>query len=142
MTRRHFTFVAEVHLVLPRGPEQLLLLRQNTGYMDGHWSLVAGHVDGNETFREAMAREAREEAGLDLPPDTLDLVHMMHRLSDRERISLFFTPRIWHGTPRNMEPEKCAALEWRAALPDNTIPYIRRALAHIAQGTSYSEFGW
>lgn len=142
MSEVRHKFYAEAHLVLRHEGKLLMLLRQNTGYMDGHWGLVAGHVDGGETFREAMMREAQEEAGLSLRPDDLHLAHMMHRKSDSERVSLFFTAGRWAGKPRNMEPEKCAALEWRQALPETTIPYIRAALGHIEAGLHYSEFGW
>ena len=142
MMEERFKFIAEAHLLLERDGKRLMLLRRNTGYMDGHWGLVAGHVDGGETFREAMAREALEEAGLSLRPDELHLAHMMHRKSDSERVSLFFTAQGWQGEPRNMEPEKCAALEWRSELPETTIPYIRAALGHIEAGRHYSEFGW
>ena len=128
-------FFVEAHLVFERAGQLLMLLRQNTGYMDGHWGLVAGHVDAGETFREAMAREAFEEAGLRLVPDQLRLAHIMHRKSDSERVSLFFTSDSITGEPQNMEPEKCAALIWqpRATLPDTTIPYIRAALDNICR---------
>ena len=144
MSDARFRLHAEAHLVLEERGKLLMLLRRNTGYMDGHWGLVAGHVDGGETFRQAMAREAFEEAGLTILPEDLHLSHMMHRNSDSERVSLFFTPRRWHGPPRNREPDKCAALEWtpRDALPARTIPYIRAALAAIGEGRHYSEFGW
>jgi len=137
-------FFVEAHLVLAREGKLLMLLRQNTGYMDGHWGLVAGHVDAGETFREAMAREAFEEAGLRLAPDQLHLAHIMHRNSDSERVSLFFTTDAATGAPQNREPDKCAALLWqpRTALPETTIPYIRAALGYIAEGRHYSEFGW
>lgn len=136
--------IAEVHLVLRREEKVLMLLRQNTGYMDEHWGLVAGHVDGAETFRQAMAREAHEEAGLTLNPDDLELSHTMHRLSDTERLSLFFEPRSWRGTPRNMEPDKCAALEWwdPRQPPEPMIGYIQAALQAIDAGKHYSEHGW
>ena len=100
--------------------------------------------NAGETFREAMAREAFEEAGLRLAPDQLHLAHIMHRNSDSERVSLFFTTDAATGAPQNREPDKCAALLWqpRTALPETTIPYIRAALGYIAEGRNYSEFGW
>ena len=105
---------------------------------------MAGHVDGQETFRSAMAREAREEAGLDISVGQLQLCHTMHRLSDTERLSLFFDLAGCTQTPMNVEPHKCGGLDWFEldALPKNTVPYVEAALHLIAKGNSYSEFGW
>jgi bis(5'-nucleosidyl)-tetraphosphatase len=43
------------------GERRYLLLH----YIEGHWDLVKGHIEGAETEREAAIREAKEEAGLD-----------------------------------------------------------------------------
>ena len=139
-----FKLISEVHLVLRRKGRLLMLKRANTGYMDGFYSLVAGHVDGGETFRSAMVRETKEEAGLTLRPEDIRLVHTMHRLSDSERLSLFFEVPHWEGEPVNAEPDKCEELIWAdpKKLPQNTVPYVASALAMIARGKSYSEFGW
>ena len=139
-----FMLIPEVHLILFRGEQTLLLRRYQTGWMDGHYSVVAGHVDGRETFRSAMAREAHEEAGLTIETSDLRLVHTMHRNSDSERLSLFFTCETWGGEPCNMEPHKCDDLSWfdRGALPENMVPYVRSALGSVAEGVPYSEFGW
>jgi 8-oxo-dGTP pyrophosphatase MutT (NUDIX family) len=142
--RRAFYLIPEVHLLLERDGEVLLLKRANTGYEDGNYSLVAGHMDGGETAREAMAREAMEEAGLLILPEDLDLVHIIHRKSEQERLSFFFRPRKYQRQPLNMEPDKCDELAWFAsgALPDNLIPYIRHALEQCQRHQVYSEFGW
>jgi len=139
-----FKLIAEVYLVLVRDDRILMLRRFNTGYEDGNYSLVAGHVDGEEAFTRAMAREAAEEAGLTIDPAALSLAHIMHRRSDSERVGLFFRASSWEGEPTNREPEKCDDLSWFPldALPPNTIPYIRTALGHIFAGRIYSEFCW
>lgn len=141
---QRFYLIPEVHLVLERDGEILLLQRANTGYEDGKFSLVAGHMDGGETAREAMAREALEEAGLTIHPADLELVHIIHRKSEQERLSFFFRPSKYLGEPVNMEPDKCDGLTWFSsdALPDNLIPYIAHALRACRENRIYSEFGW
>lgn len=139
-----FTLIPEVHLLLTEGSYILLLKRHNTGYEDGNYSLVAGHADGGETMREAMGRGAMEEAGLTIQPADLVLRHVIHRRSEAERMSLFFSATAWQGRPANREPHKCSALGWHelAGLPQNMVPYVRHAITAVQRGEVYSEFGW
>ena len=48
------------YLVLMKDHKVLLLQRANTGYHDGDYSIIAGHVEKDETFTDAVIREARE----------------------------------------------------------------------------------
>ncbi|MCP3660125.1 MAG: NUDIX domain-containing protein [Bacteroidetes bacterium] len=59
----------------------LLQKRINTGYADGHWSLVAGHVDEGESASKAMIREAYEECGLILAPEEISHIGVVHHFS-------------------------------------------------------------
>jgi ADP-ribose pyrophosphatase YjhB (NUDIX family) len=127
-----------------RDQEILLLRRFNTGYEDGKYSLVAGHLDAGETVTQAAIREAAEEAGVRLQAGDLRVTHVMNRKSNDERIDFFIEVRHWDGEITNQEPDKCDHLAWFAldALPDNMIPYVRTALERCQQGLYYSEFGW
>ena len=133
-----------VYLVLCRGDEVLLHLRANTGYGDGQYGLIAGHVEDGESATNAVIREAYEEAGIVLEPSCLNVIHVMHRQSDRCNVDLFFSCTHWQGLPTNREPEKCAALEYfsLAQLPDNTLGYIRDVVQAMGSGNLYSEYGW
>jgi len=143
-----FALVAAVHLFLLDGERVLLSLRHNTGYADGLWSVVAGHLDGDETVFAAMCREAREEAGIAIAPDDLAVVGLMHcraaSATDREYCNFFLVARAWGGTLTNREPEKCAALAWYPLdeLPEAMVPYVRRALENYRQGRWFDSFGW
>jgi 8-oxo-dGTP diphosphatase len=137
-----FKLIAAVYLLFRRGDEILLLRRANTGYEDGNYGLVSGHVDGDEPLAVAAAREAREEAGVEIDPADLALRTVMHRRQDDERVEFFFEPARWRGEIRNAEPDKCTELAWFPldALPDNTIPYVRAAIERARAGVPYSAF--
>jgi ADP-ribose pyrophosphatase YjhB (NUDIX family) len=139
---KRFKLILSVYLFLIKDSKVLLLRRANTGYEDGKYGLPAGHADGNETARVATAREAKEEAGVDVKPEELKLAHCMHRLQEDERVDFFFVADKWEGEPKNMEPEKCDDLSWFPLdnLPPNTIPYIKQALESYQQGIYYSEW--
>jgi 8-oxo-dGTP diphosphatase len=140
--------VAAVYLVLIIDGKMLLSRRANTGYEDGNYGLVAGHVEAGETLRQAMAREALEEAGLVIAEADIDLALTMHRLSGTskppERLDFFMTATKYKGEPTNKEPKKCSDLAWfgRNSPPENLIAYIREALNLIAEDVRYSEYGW
>lgn len=135
-----------MYLILRKGNEVLLLQRANTGYQDGLYSMIAGHLDGDELATTGLVREAKEEAAIDIDPKDLQLVHTTHRLTrdmpGQERIDLFFEARKWRGTVTNVESEKCDDLSWHPIdnLPANMSPYIRRTLECVRKGTTFAEY--
>jgi 8-oxo-dGTP pyrophosphatase MutT (NUDIX family) len=132
------------YLILRQKNNVLLHLRKNTGYCDGQYGLVSGHVEDGESATAGMIREAKEEAGIELLPSQIKVVHVSHRYSNRQNVDIFFECTSWKGEIVNQEPEKCSALEFFpiANLPDSTIPYVARTLQAVANGICYSEDGW
>lgn len=137
-------FPVAVHLFLRKGSQLLLLRRYNTGYEDGNYSVVAGHLDGGEDVYAAMIREAAEEAGIVISRNNLNIVQVMHRKSAEERIDYFFDCHEWEGNIQNNEPDKCDELMWIELdnLPDNTIDYIRESIQNYKNNVAFSVFGW
>ncbi len=133
-----------VYLLLYRDDQLLLALRQNTGYQDGNYSLVAGHVDAGEAPTHAMIREAKEEIGIDISPEDLTAVHTMYRKSNCDYIDIFMTCTRWSGDVVNAEPDKCGDVRFFPVtqLPANTLAYVLIAIKYIAQGVSFSEHGF
>lgn len=132
------------YLVLERDGEFLLLQRKNTGYKDGMYSLVSGHVDEGEKFTRAMVREAEEEVGIEIAEEDLEVFEVLHRNSEeRTYINVFFEAEAWEGRPENMEPEKCGGLKWvdRENLPDNTVYYVEEVLRDKYEKI-FSQPGW
>lgn len=114
----------------PAREQVLLQLRSGTGYRDGHWATLAGHVDPGESVHEAAVREAAEEAGVTIDPAALHPVTTLHRFERggpqvEQRCDVFFTVREFTGVPVRREPDKAAALRWFALddLPDPVVPH-------------------
>ncbi len=146
MPKERFKLIPAVYLILRRNSEVLLLKRANTGYQDGKYSLIAGHLDGDELGTDAIAREAKEEAGITVNPKDVKFVHVAHRLTrnqtGQERIDLFYETRNWTKEIKNLEPGKCSELSWHPVnnLPQDTLPLIRLVLADVARDIIYSEY--
>lgn len=122
------------YLILCKDNKILLSRRYNTGYEDGMYSLVAGHVDSKETFTQCIIREAKEEAGIVLKAEDVSIAHIMHRNccadEEYERVDVFFRTEKWEGEIVNREPHKCDDLSWFDLdnLPETLLPYVRKAI--------------
>lgn len=123
---------------------RMLFLRQ-TEQNGGRFSLVGGNVEEQEFAREALAREATEEAGIHVEPEDLTLIHVLHRhkLKKGETLLvLYFRASRFHGEPEPLEPKKFKDVGW---FPINNLPAevskpTLHVLACIRRGVIYSEF--
>ena len=113
MSKERFKLIASVYLVLITDNKILLSRRYNTGYFDGNYSFPAGHLNGNETLKQGVVREVKEEIDVDLELNNLELIYVMNRkIPNDERLDFFFSTKEWLGEPRIMESDKCDDLSW------------------------------
>lgn len=90
-------------IVLEKG--LLLLVRRNKEPGRGSWTLPGGHVEWGESMREAVAREVREEAGVDI--DVEGVAGIAERIipdDDGAVVFHFVIVNYWAGARELPEP--------------------------------------
>lgn len=143
MSTEKFKLKFAAYLIPRKGNQVLLSLRQNTGFMDGMYGLVSGHVEEGETVEEAIIRETSEETGAIVALEALKFVFVMHRLKNEPQddyVDIYFETHDWSDEFTNKEPEKCGGLDWFDInqLPANTIPYIADVLNSYQSGKFFA----
>lgn len=120
--------------------EILLLKRYGTGYYDGYFDLPGGHLEANEDIFDGMIREAKEEIGVTIKREDMEILHIYHKYK-KGMIKFVFKVDKYEGNPINNEPDKCEKIEWIdfEYLPENVIPGIKIELDNIKRGIYYSK---
>ena len=133
-----------VHVFLLRSGSVLLVRRCNTDFEDGSYAPVGGHLEGHESIKQTAIRECREEIGVEIEPTDLRIIGVAHYDSPTgQGIDFFLSTRQWRGEPHPRA--ECDDLRWCPldALPENTIPFVRRAIErHLRSGLWFDEIGW
>ena len=135
-------------LILLKESNVLLLRRYNTGYEDGNYSVIAGHVEAGETFTECIIRESKEEAGIILKPEDVKVVQVIHRKAQKgelcDRVGVFFIAKNWNGKIINKEPDKCDDLSWfdLNAMPKNVVPCVKRVIDCVKKKSFIVNYGF
>jgi ADP-ribose pyrophosphatase YjhB (NUDIX family) len=138
--------VIDTHVFLRNG-DKILLSQRGGPYGYGRWHAPSGKLDQGEPIRHGAARELREETGVEVDPEHLRFVHVVHHRQspEVERIGLFFEATHWEGEPVNREPDKCLGLEWFSVheLPEDIIEYPAAGLhGYLAGDQALTEHGW
>ncbi len=138
MSERHLTRTA-VFVILERDNKVFFLRRANTGWADGMLTIPAGHVDKGDQVREAVIKEAKEEACVDIKTEDLEFMHVDF-LRD-EYTNFYFKAKKWHGEPSLGEPELASEAVWidKDNIPDDVTPQLQKLFQHITQGSYFSE---
>ena len=129
-----------IFIMLRKENKVLLQLRQNCSF-SGYWGFVGGHLDGNEQIVSAAIREAKEEVGVDISPENLNLKTICHSNKGKEYLQFYFECYKWSGEIENKEPHKCERLEWCNwnEVPQNTCPYLKEAIGKINENVPFYE---
>src|SRR3990167_6515278 len=97
-----FKLNVSVFLMLRKEDKILLYKRINTNHEEGNYSLLGGYLDGKETVQQGIAREAKEEIGIEIKPEDLRIVHVMHHNASGsygEFFNFFLETTEWQGDP-------------------------------------------
>lgn len=135
-----------VNVYYLRGDKVLLIRRANTGYMDGFLCPPGGHIEKGETPMIAMAREIKEELGIEVYPEDLSFLCVAARNSEgKEIVAYQFLLMGNEYEPINAEPHKCTELVWHSVnnLPKDLIPDFRQVIDQsIKSDNNYLEIGY
>lgn len=77
------------------------------------WEIPGGKLEFGETLEQAVIRETKEEFGIEIR--VKKLLHVYDHILTVEGqhwVSPTFLCELVSGTPKIMEPEKCAAIGW------------------------------
>lgn len=105
--------LSSVNVSLLKEDKILLSRRANTGWMDGSLCIPGGHVEEDETPRQAAVRELKEELDVTVDFDDLEFICVAARnTSPNQYVSYEFVIRDKDIDFRNAEPDKCSELVW------------------------------
>lgn len=145
MEEERFKVRSASYIFVLENNKVLLQKREGTNFMCGWYGTPAGHLEKGEGATNCAIRELKEETGLTVNREDLELKFVLNRVSGAdEYIDFFFVAKNYLGIPKITEPEKCSDLGFfdMDNLPENTIPYIKKVLEDIKKGIFFGEIGY
>lgn len=137
-------FRVSVNLVLKKDDTVLLMRRFNTGWNDGKYALMGGHLEDGENPLDAVLRESQEELGIKI--NKKDIECLLTMAVNPDHIYLYFGCSRFKGKVENKELDQCDDIQFFNInkLPDNIIDADKLALQTIAndKDTKFVTFGW
>ena len=137
-------FRVSVNLILKNTAGICLMRRFNTGWNDGMYALMGGHVEDGESPINAIIREALEELNISISKD--DVKHVFTMAVNPDHIYLYFLCEKYNGILTNNEPDQCDDVRFFHIenLPKNIIEADKKALNIIFGNnkSKYEEFGY
>ena len=100
-----------VGVILDADNRILIARRNNDAHQGGLWEFPGGKVEAQETLQVAMARELREELGIDIG-SLSPLLEVRHDYGDKQVLLDVHVVRVYTGEPEGREGQP---LRWVTA---------------------------
>ena len=133
-----------VEVIIQRGDKVYMIRRQNTGYMDGYYAFVGGHIEQGESLKQAGIREAKEECGIDIKEEDMELICGIRNGERENYFNFFYRVTKFDGEPKNLEEGKCDKTICVDIddIPENTIPNGKRAVYNYLNNIKIDEYNF
>ena len=122
---------------------KVLLVRRSSHkrLYPGVWDLMGGHLEGDESWEDALRREALEELQVEI--ESFHPLGTIHDPVEPAEVSVYVVSR-WCGEPVNAAPDEHSEIRWFAAdeLPrsaaldgyDRVVQALTRAMGESVRG--------
>jgi 8-oxo-dGTP diphosphatase len=126
MAAKRPTWIPVVTAMIRKGPHVLVGKRPEGHTLAGQWEFPGGKVEIGESPEEALARELKEELGIEAEIGPIQMA-CTHSYPDVGILLVFFEVQFWKGEPK---PVHHSELRW--VLPEElkklNIPEANRRL--------------
>jgi 8-oxo-dGTP diphosphatase len=117
MALKRPVWIPVVTALIRKGDKVLVGQRPVGHSLAGHWEFPGGKIEKNESPEEALARELREELGIEADIGTLKLASS-HTYGETGIVIMFYEVLFWKGEPKTVhhmelrwiEPEELKTL--------------------------------
>ena len=115
----HVIHVA-VGVLIDEAESVLLARRQKGTHLEGYWEFPGGKVESDETVEAALARELREELGVEIG-ETAPLMTVNHDYGEKQVLLDVHNVLSWKGEPHGAEGQPIAWVS-ASALDEYRVP--------------------
>jgi 8-oxo-dGTP diphosphatase len=124
-----------VAVIVNEQNQVLIALRQAHQHLGGLWEFPGGKVEENETTEVALAREIKEELGIEIHK-AVPLIEIEHNYQDKSVLLDVWLTTDFVGEVQSMEGQR---VQWCPIplLSDYRFPTANKAIIETIQGTAF-----
>jgi len=113
MSRLPDFYSAVFAIIRDKNEKILFQKRQNTWFRDWAYQLPSGHLELRETIKQAYVRELKEELGIDVLEEDIEIIHIVHTdTADRVYFNIYANILRYSWDIKNNEISKCSEIQY------------------------------